>query len=165
MRITVEKDMDRAIGVMREASRWLSETGKPVSKWWKLENLNLSFLCQYARPEEFYVLSVDSQPAAAAILQISQNAQDWQVVDREGNHKALYVHWLCVGYDFHGQGLSQKMIDFAKELAREQNITMLRADTNASEDKLRDVYESLGFQLVTILKEDYRQTALYELRV
>lgn len=81
---------------MRNAGRWLKKTGKKPSKWWQLQNLNRKFLLQYAKPKEFYVVLIDNKPAAAAILQINQRAQDWQGVDKNQSQPALYIHWLCV---------------------------------------------------------------------
>ena len=57
------------------------------------------------------------------------------------------------------------MIDFAEKKARENNINLLRVDTNASETKLRKIYEKLGFRLVAVEQEDYRQTAFYQKKI
>ena len=54
--IEIIQDMDQAILVLRNVSKWLKESGKNLSKWWKLENLNRDFLLQYAKPEEFMLL-------------------------------------------------------------------------------------------------------------
>ncbi len=78
----------------------MKEKNIPISKWWDLKNLNKGFLLQYAKPEEFYVVLVDSKPATAAILQMNQNAQDWKNVDKNKSKKALYIHWLCVSKEF-----------------------------------------------------------------
>ncbi len=138
--------------------------GKP-SKWWQLSNLNKQFLFQYAKPDEFFVGLVDRKPAVAAILQIDQKAQDWQIIDQDKPKPALYIHWLCVHRHFSGKGLPQKMIDFAVRLAQKNNIKLLRVDTNAREKKLRKIYEGLGFKLVGIQQEDYRKTAFYQKKV
>jgi len=147
--IKIVQDVDQAIMVMRDAGRWLEESGKNPSKWWQLKNLNKKFLFQYTKPEEFYVVLVDDKPAAAAILQFSQ--------------KTLYIHWLCVARRFAGQGLPKIIVDFAKKLASEKNIKSLQADTNADEAKLRKIYEDLGFRLMAIKQEDYRKTAFYQI--
>jgi ribosomal protein S18 acetylase RimI-like enzyme len=159
------QDMDRAILVMRSAGRWLKESGKNPSKWWQLQNLNRQFLLQYAKPEEFYVALVGGKEAAAVVLQLAQNAQDWQRIDQDQAQPALYIHWLCVHRKFAGMGLPQMIIDFAAKKAQEKKIRLLRADTNAGEAKLRKIYEDLGFKLLAIIKEDYRQTALYQKRI
>lgn len=163
--IRILQDVDLAILVMRDAGKWLAKSGKNPSKWWQLQNLNRKFLLQYAKPEEFYVVLIDNKPAAAAILQINQQGQDWQIVDKGSPRSALYIHWLCVTRQFAGKNLPGVMVDFAKKLAKEKDISLLRADTNAAESKLRRVYEDLGFKLLTTLKEDYRTTAFYQMKL
>ena len=150
---------------MRSAGKWLEESGKNPSKWWKLENLNPEFLLKYAKPQEFFVALVNEKPAAAAVLQLNQNSQDWKRIDKDQEKKALYIHWLCVEREFKGKNLPKVMIDFAEKKARENNINLLRVDTNASETKLRKIYEKLGFRLVAVEQEDYRQTAFYQKKI
>lgn len=154
--------MDQAIEVMHKVGKWLNDSGKNPSKWWQVKNLNREFLLEYAHPEEFIVMLIDKKPAAAAILQSSQNAQDWKNIDNNQPQKALYIHWLCVDRQFAGQGLPKLMIDFAKQFAKDKGIKLLRADTNADLTKLRKIYEELGFSMVSIEQEDYRRTALYQ---
>lgn len=148
-RIKIVQDVEQAILVMRDAGRWLKESEKNPSKWWQLKNLKKKFLFQYAKPKEFYVVLVGGKPAAAAILQFSQ--------------KVLYIDWLCVARRFAGQGLPKIIIDFAKKNASEKNIKSIQVDTNADETKLRKIYEDLGFKLVEIIQEDYRETAFYQI--
>jgi GNAT superfamily N-acetyltransferase len=157
--------MQSAIQVMRSAAKWLVDTGKKPSKWWQLKNLNSDFLLQYAKPEEFYVALLNEKPVTAAVLQINQNSQDWSSIDKNKPKPALYIHWLCVDNQFSGKGLSKAMIDFAEKKAKRNNLKILRVDTNAEEMKLRAVYERLGFSLVGVEKEDYRDTAFYEKKI
>ena len=159
------QDVELAISVMRNAGEWLLESGKNPSKWWQPQNMNREFLLQHANPEEFYAGLVDRKPAVAAIFQFDQRNQDWTSVDKNQPQKALYIHWLCVYRGFAGKGLPKIMIDFAVKKALENNIKLLRADTNANMMKLRKIYKELGFTLVGIEKEDYRQTAFYQKKI
>ena len=163
--IIIEQNVDKAILVMRNAGKWLLNSGKNPSKWWLLENLKKEFLFQYAEPSEFYVILVGGTPAAAAILQIVQRAQDWKDIGDDSSRSALYIHWLCVHRDFAGQGFPRIMVNYASNMARANGVAFLRADTNAGEMKLRRIYESLGFNLVSTKKEDYRKTAFYQLSI
>lgn len=163
--VSFAQDMDLAISVMRDAGKWMLETGKNPSKWWQLQNLNRDFLLQHAKEDEFYVCLVDGTPAAAEILQLSQDVKEWQTIDKDNPQRALHIHWLCVARELAGRGLPKVMVDYAAQKAKEQNVTLLRIDTNADEMKLRKIYESLGFQLVAEIQEDYRRTAFYQKRV
>ncbi len=156
------QDMDRTIAVMHSVGQWMLDSGKNPSKWWLPENLNEEFLTQYAQPEEFYVVEIDGKDAGAAIFQMSQNSQDWKTLDKGHPPQALYIHWLCVAREFAGKGVPKMIISYARELAKKNNIHLLRVDTNASETILRNMYEDLEFSLVGVEKEDYRTTAFYQ---
>jgi len=161
----IVQDTEKAIHVMHNSGKWLLETGKNPSKWWQPQNLNRKFLLQYAKPQEFFVALVDGKPAAAAVLQYDQSAQDWQCVDKGKPESALYIHWLCVDRQFAGMGLPKLMVDFAESHAQKKNIRLLRVDTNADETKLREIYVDLGFRLMAVEQEDYRKTAFYQKRI
>ncbi len=158
----IVQNVNQAIYVMRDAGKWLLENNKNPSKWWSLKNLNRKFLLQYAKPDEFYVALINNEPAAAAILQFNQKAQDWKSIDGDRRQPALYIHWLCVHRKFADNNLTKIMVNFASTLAQAQNINLLRVDTNAEELKLRKIYEGLDFQLADIKQEDYRKTAFYQ---
>ena len=111
----IVQDVDRAILVMRDAGKWLTESGKNPSKWWQLKNLNRKFLFQYAKPEEFYVLLINKKPAAAAILQLNKNE----------SKPVYFIHWLCVTRKFAGKNLPKIIVDFAAKLAKKKNINLL----------------------------------------
>lgn len=159
------QNMDQAITVMKDAGQWLLNTGRNPSKWWQPKNLNPEFLLQHANSDEFYVCTVDGIPAAAQVLQLSQDVKEWQTIDKNNPQKALYIHWLCVAREFAGRGLTRVMIDYATQKAKERGLKLLRVDTNADEAKLREIYEGLGFQLVEEIQEDYRKTAFYQKEV
>jgi len=160
--IEIVQDIDKSVSVMHNVGKWLEKSDKNPSKWWKPENLNHNFLLQYAKSNEFYVVLINGKQAAAAILQFDQKSQDWKCVDKNKSIPALYIHWLCVERQYAGTGLPKVIVDFAEQKAIENNINFLRVDTNAQKMKLRKIYGNLGFDLVSIEKEDYRQTAFYQ---
>ncbi len=160
--LKILQDIDQAIFVMHSAGKWLEESGKNPSKWWKPQNMNRDFLLRHAEPNEFYVVLVGEKPAVAEILQDNQRNQSWKSVDGDQKKSALYIHWLCVGREFAGSKLPKTLIDFAALQAKKRNLKLLRLDTNADETKLRKIYEDLGFSLVRIERETYQKTAFYQ---
>jgi GNAT superfamily N-acetyltransferase len=164
-RVQIDQNIDGAVEVMHHAGQWLEDSGMNPSKWWRPENLNPDFLLQYAKSDEFYLATVNGEPAAAAILQTDQSAQDWPETFVNRDKPAVFIHWLCVERGFAGRGLPKAMVDFAAEFARQRDIEFLRVDTNADEHKLRSIYETLDFSLVGTEEEPDRTTAFYEKRV
>lgn len=160
--IEIRADAPAAIEVIKHVGTWMLEAGLHPSEWWLPENMNSDFLGEYAQPDEFFVVTMDGEPAASAIIQTEQNAQDWSSVDGVDTPPALYVHWVAVARKFAGQGLPRILIDFAEEQARLKDRPVIRLDTNADEPKLRALYESLGFTSVGIIDEGDERTVLYE---
>ena len=158
----LNNDVDSAIEIMREAGQWLIDSGRTPSKWWSPDNLNKDFLFKYAKPEEFFTLTLDGKPAAAVVLQVDQNAQDWLAIDGDKGVPALYIHWLCVRREFAGQSIPEQVVNIAASMAARRNVDLLRADTNAEETNLCRVYELIGFELAGVIEEDYRHTAFYQ---
>lgn len=162
MSITFVQDMDVAIRVMRNAGKWMAQSGKNPSKWWLLKNLNRKFLIRHAKENEFYVGLVDGEPAVAAVLMILDSNDDWKSIDGDQPKKALYIHWLCVARRFAGRGLPNIMVDFATRLAKNNGVGLLRLDANAEKKKLQAMYDNLGFKLIGTKQESYRKTAFYQ---
>ena len=160
--LKILQDVDQAIFVMHSAGKWLEESGKSPSMWWKPQNMNRDFLLQHAEPNEFYAVLVDGKPAAAEILQDNQRNQSWKGIDGDWQKSALYIHWLCVDREFSGRNLPKILINFAAQQAKKRNLKLLRLDTNADETKLRKIYEDLGFSLMGAEQEAHQKTAFYQ---
>ena len=156
------QDMDQAITVLHSVAIWLEKSGKNPSKWWQPKNMNREFFLQHAEPSEFYVVLVEGAPAAAAILQNTERNQSWKSIDKDKKVTALYIHWLCVSREFAGTGLPNIIINFAAQKALSCNIHVLRLDADAKEKKLTEIYEKLGFYLVTIEQDSHGETAFYQ---
>jgi ribosomal protein S18 acetylase RimI-like enzyme len=160
--IKVVSNEDAAITVIKHVAEWMQAKGLPTDGWWDPSNMNATFLGKYAKPSEFYVATVDGQPAAAAIIQPEQTAQDWTAVDSDKAPKAMYIHWVAVERAFAGSGLPEALIDHAYRLAAEGECPVIRLDTNAEEPKLCQLYESLGFKRIATEQEGEHVTAFYE---
>jgi GNAT superfamily N-acetyltransferase len=163
--MNIVQNMDDAIEVLREASAWMGRSGKTISKWWDPKNLNRQFLLRYAKESEFYVCKVEGKNATAAVLQIQNENASWSVFDQGKTKPALYIHWLAVARSFAGTGKPKEILELSKRLAKTHGVSVLRVDTNASEPKLKKVYEDLGFEWKADVDEGYRVTSLYEVHI
>lgn len=160
--IEIVQDMDKSIEIMLNVGLWMEKMGLEPSVWWKPENMNCNFLLKHTEADEYYVALINGKPAASMVLQETERNQSWKSVDREEPKKSLYLHWLCVHRDFAGQGLSGVMVDYATKEAKRRGFKLLRLDTDANEEKLCRLYESLGFRLMGTEKEENRTTAFYQ---
>lgn len=163
--VSIVQDKAKAIEIIKGVCKWLDSTGREVDDWWNADKMDEHFFDEYAQDSDFYVLEVDGEPAATAIIQAKQNMQDWSAIDGDSETRAIYIHYLCVDRRFAGQGYAQMLMDHAKELAGRNNIKLLRLDTNYDKPKLKKLYEDYGFKNVKVLDEPAHRTVLYELNL
>lgn len=152
-------DIDTAINIMKEVTKWGRSVGLNV---WKDEYLTREKLLQDINEDNFYIGQVSGDNACCMILQWNDTVFWPQAKENE----AGYIHKLCVRRKYSGIGLSRKMVEFAIEECKRRNIGYLRLDTGWDKKKLWNLYESLGFKLVgKILLDDRGEFALFEMKI
>jgi ribosomal protein S18 acetylase RimI-like enzyme len=164
-RIEITQEADTAIEIMHNVGVWLVESNLHPEEYWLPENMNREYLLKHVNPEEFYVISIDSKPAASVVLQEDQRNQSWEPVDGVNTRDALYIHWLAVNREFAGKGLPQIVLDLAITEAKTRGYNLIRLDTIASNPKLRKVYDDLGFTAVHIGEGEFEDTVFYQMEI
>lgn len=149
-----------AMAVMREVAEWYRDHGFRVwpAEWLTPEEL----FTEEARPENFYVGTVDDKIACAFILQWS----DREYWPRAPKYEAGYLHKLCVRREFAHQGMTVRVVEALKAECRRQGAKYLRLDTGYEETAVRDIYLVAGFQIVKTLEQDGKPVMLlYEMKL
>jgi ribosomal protein S18 acetylase RimI-like enzyme len=152
-------DVETAINIMKEVAKWGRSAGLNV---WKDEYLIKERLMVGINEDDFYLGQVSENNACCMILQWS----DTLFWPKAKENESGYIHKLCVRRDYSGIGLSRKMVEFAIEECRRRDVRYLRLDTGWCKEKLCNLYESLGFELVgKRLLEDGSEYALFEMKI
>ena len=73
----------------------------------------------------------------------------WRKRDR---NDAIYLHRIVVNPNFKGQRQFEKVLNWAKQFARQQNLKFVRMDTWADNEKIIDYYKSFGFEFIEYYK-------------
>lgn len=149
-----------AMTVMREVAGWYRGHGYRVwpAEWLTPEEL----FTEEARPENFYVGTVNGKTVCAFILQWS----DWEYWPQAPKYEAGYLHKLCVRRDFAHQGMTARVVEALKVECRRHDAKYLRLDTGYEETAVRDIYLAAGFRIVKTLERDGKPVMLlYELEV
>ena len=150
----------QAIAIMREVAAWGRSRGLRVwpDQWLTLEEL----LTEEAQPENFYVGTVDGQPACAFILQWS----DREYWPDAPPGEAAYLHKLCVRREFAQQNMTGQVIERVKEECIRRGVGSIRLDTGADEPAVRKIYLNAGFEIVKVLEHNGRPVMLlYEMKL
>lgn len=69
----------------------------------------------------------------------------WDVRD---NDSSLYLHRIATHLDFRGNNFMQRIVDWSKVKARENNKSILRLDTWADNENLKNYYLKFGYKIV-----------------
>jgi GNAT superfamily N-acetyltransferase len=129
-----------AIDILREASLWTANFGRPI---WPLDSFTIEEHRDLASAHEQIGGFEDSKMVACMRLQ-KRDDIFWPG-DPPG--EALYLHKLAVRRASSGKGWTARMVEWALDECRKENARALRLDTVAN-GKLPAFYESLGFRLV-----------------
>jgi len=82
----------------------------------------------------------------------------WRDRDKDD---AIYLHRIVVNPNFKGQKLFQKVLNWAKQFAQQNNLKFVRMDTWADNIKIIAYYRSFGFEFI----ETYKTTNAQELPI
>lgn len=151
-------DIDEAIDIMREATCWLINIGKPL---WKLEDLTKERLLKDNKIDEFYVFRINNESAGAMILKW----QDTLFWPSAKHGESGFIHKLSVRRKYSGTGISNKMIEQAIKECKKRNIVFLKLDCDASREKLCSFYEKFGFTQVDRKMMGIFDVAFYEYKI
>lgn len=148
-------DTDNALLVIRDAAKWLIDSGILL---WKMEDLTKEKLLKGVSKENFYTGYLNSTPAAAMLL-MWHDPFFWPEIKP---NESGFIHKLSVSRKFSGKGYAEEMIKFAEEECKSKNINFLRLDCAGDRAKLCKFYESLGFVLVNRKMIENFDVAFYQ---
>ncbi len=101
-----------------------------------------------------YVFEADGQLLASVVLDSKQPPEyrkiNWGIT--AARHEVLVIHTLCVKPDQTGKGVGSIVLDFAKELAAQQECKTIRLNTTASNLPALNFYQKNGFKIADTKK-------------
>lgn len=114
---------------------------------------NLQWDHEYPNPEVFgediaagqlWVAEIDGAIAGVAAI-TSDQSPEYADVGWDLNEPAIVVHRLAVDPAFRGRGVAEALMRQAEVVAREQDITVLRIDTNTENPATQRLFPKLGY--------------------
>lgn len=95
---------------------------------------------------ELFVLLFENNLIGCIVVSTKKDIEysdiDWLTED--SSH--YYIHRLAVHPDFQKQGFAQKLMDFAEDRARKNNIASIRLDTFSQNHRNQKFYEARGYR-------------------
>jgi GNAT superfamily N-acetyltransferase len=143
MRISIRQalleDIDTISDILREAVRWLEETGMPM---WRDKELLPESIAADVHSGLFFLAESDGETAGTIRFQL-EDELFWPDV---AQHDSAFVHRLAVRRRFAGGDVSSALLFWSIARARALGRRYLRLDCEASRPRLRAIYERIGFR-------------------
>ena len=104
--------------------------------------------------DSLYVYEEDGRLLASVILDTRQPPEykkiAWQA--KAAPNQVLVIHTLCVDPSYSGSGIGTAIVDFAKELAKQNGCLSIRLNTTARNYSAARLYQNNGFEVVATQK-------------
>ncbi len=149
---TIQQDMDEILWLFQQAMDMQGKNGYKV--WSGIDRMALE-----RDVENRLQYKIVKDNAIVCIFSMQRNDPFiWR--DRDRND-AIYLHRIVVNPRFRGQRHFEKVLQWAREFARQETRQFIRMDTWADNEKIIEYYKSFGFEFV----ENYYTTDTPELPI
>jgi GNAT superfamily N-acetyltransferase len=139
IRQATPEDIDTVADILREAARWLEESGMPM---WRDDELLPSHIAVEIQSGLFFLAEYNGEPAGTIRFQL-EDKLFWPDVPHDDS---AFIHRLAVRRRFAGGEVSSALLLWAIARTHELGRRYLRLDCEASRTRLRALYERIGFQ-------------------
>ena len=116
---------------------WNPDLFLDVEEFIPMERLN-----KLLETDSIYVAKINNEIVGYIIIDIKEKDNGFIRY-----RKLLSIDTLCIDEDFRGQGIGTKMLEFAKNIAKEQNCTDMHLTVNPNNENAIKVYEKFGMKV------------------
>lgn len=149
-------DRESLLEIMIEAAEWMQLNG--IGQWVP-QQFTMDMVNTYLHTRDVFILQ--SQHVPAGMFTLQDNDPDyWGTLNIQGYS---YLHRLIVRVPYRGQGLGERMIREAVRITHSYGRKGLRLDCRATNTRLNQFYQSLGFEAKGKGRLDDKDYVLYEM--
>jgi ribosomal protein S18 acetylase RimI-like enzyme len=117
---------------------------------------------------QLWVADIEGTIAGVIAIVNAQEAEYAQVPGWDINEPAIVAHRLAVSPDFQGKGIAAALLRQCEEVARQQNVPLIRLDTNTVNRPMQNLFLKLGYNLggeITLHKKPGLKFMAFEMRL
>ncbi|EGV43136.1 GNAT family N-acetyltransferase [Bizionia argentinensis JUB59] len=137
------KDIDRILEITKACAIYM--VSKNIEQWNAHYPNRSAFQNDVAR-DELYVLEDEKIIIGCVVISTYMDDEYSAISWLTPNNQNLYIHRLAIHPDYQGQGLAQKLMEFAEKYAKQNNCTSIRLDTFSKNDRNKKFYELRGYK-------------------
>lgn len=142
--------------ILVEAAQWVDALGVVM---WDEGELDPASIAAETAAGQFVIAEIDGDPAGVIRFQL-EDLLFWPDLPAPG--ESAFVHRLAVRRRYKGLGVSDALLSWSVDRARELGKRHLRLDCDESRPKLRALYERLGFRFHSFRQVGPYYVARYE---
>lgn len=110
--------------------------------------------------KELYIYEEDN--LIKGIITICKDNGEYKDIVETSDKEAFIIHRLAIPKEYRKLGLAQKLISYAEDKAKEDKISIIKADTEVNNEKMNNLFIKLGFKVKgTFTYDDYPGKYIY----
>lgn len=113
---------------------------------WNDSYPNYKVFRQDIEREELYLFKLENKIVGCIVISRVMDDVYQTIQWLTKNRNNYYIHRLAVHPDYQGKGIARKLMDFAEDLAVQDNITSIRLDTFSKNPRNQKFYNARGYQ-------------------
>jgi len=142
IRLANVSDLDDIMEIIDEIKKEMKEENNP--QWNEEDDYpNKEKFISDMKKNQLYVYE-DNQIIKGLIV-ISKE-DDYQKLLKTSNKPSYILHRLAIKKEFRKEGLASSLFKYAEDLAKENNMEILKADTEEHNLKMNNLFIKLGFK-------------------
>lgn len=150
-----ENNIELFSDVLINAAKWLDSTEQPM---WKVQDLSAEELLKKYDMNDMKLCYDNGNLIGVFILQWC-DCLFWPELNKNSSG---FVHKLAVTIENRKQGNGKKILESAEDYCKDRGIYSLRLNCGTARLRLRNFYESAGFQMLDRVFIDNRDQIRYE---
>lgn len=96
------------------------------------------------------------------VISICKDNGEYEGIVETSDKESIIIHRLAIPENYRKLGLAQKLISYAENKAKEENITIIKADTEVSNAKMNQLFIKMGFKVMgDFAYDDYPGEYIY----
>lgn len=134
-------DLDSIMGIIKSTVEEMKDYNN--TQWDENYPSDKDFVSDIEK-QDLYVEEVDGKIAGFICINYDE-PKEYIDLNWSSNEKAMVVHRMAVNPHFRKMGIASKLVDFAEELAKENNVLYLKSDTYSINSKMNSLLIKCGF--------------------
>lgn len=147
MRLARINDLDQIMSIIEQTKAIMQAENNDQ---WDNDYPNEQIFRQDIAEGNLYVAEFGNEVGGFICLNDAEEAA-YRGLAWSNDTRSLVVHRMAIRPDLRQQGLAGKLLDFAEQIARGRQLSYLRADTYAINEKMQGLFKKKGFRFVGVL--------------